>query len=61
MAKVDKPKKEAHDKKLGIKLKEIPDDAIPFGDGKHLWSPSEKALYDAQACRDLFIIDEEAP
>lgn len=47
--------------KLGFKLKDIPDDCVPFGDGKHLWSPSEKALYNAEGMRDLWIEEAETP
>jgi hypothetical protein len=57
--KKQKPTKESGDKKLGYTLRDVPDDLVPFGDGRHLWSASEKALYDAGACRDLFIVDEE--
>ncbi len=38
---------------------EIPDDAVPFGDGKRLWSQSEKTLYNAEACVDHDLVAEE--
>lgn len=47
--------------RLGTKLKYIPDDAVPFGDGINLYSPSEKSLYNADACRDALIVEGEGP
>ncbi len=45
---------------LGTKLSsEIPDDAIPFGDGRHLYSPSTKTLYNAEACAVASVVQED--
>ena len=47
---------------LGKKLqpKVIPDDAIPFGDGKSLYSPSMKALFNVDACIEAYLAPEES-
>ncbi len=45
---------------LGTKLDDqVPDDAIPFGDGRHLYSPSQKALINAEACAVAQLVQEE--
>jgi len=46
---------------LGKKLqaKVIPDDAVPFGDGKNLYSPSEKALFNVDACIESYLAPED--
>jgi len=45
---------------VGTKLDQsIPDDAIPFGDGRHLYSASTKSLYNAEACAVADLVVEE--
>ncbi len=45
---------------IGIKLsREIPDDVIPFGDGVRFYSPSEKCLYNAEACVEVDLVATE--
>ena len=46
---------------LGKKLdpKVVPDDAVPFGDGKNLYSPSLKALFNVDACIEAWLAPEE--
>jgi len=46
---------------LGKKLdpKIVPDDVVPFGDGKHLYSPSMKALFNADACIEAYLAPDE--
>jgi len=52
--------KTAPGKSVGSKLdKSIPDDATPFGDGRHLYSPSTKSLYNAEACTVADLVQED--
>jgi len=44
-------------KKLDPKI--VPDDAVPFGDGRHLYSPSQKALLNVDACITDWIEQED--
>ncbi len=45
---------------VGQKLnQELPDDAIPFGDGRRFYSPSRKALFNAEACVEADLVQEE--
>ena len=47
---------------LGKKLdpKVVPDDAIPFSDGKHLYSPSMKALFNVDACIEAYLAPDDS-
>jgi len=47
---------------LGKKLdpKVVPDDAIPFSDGKHLYSPSLKALFNVDACIEAYLAPDDS-
>lgn len=52
--------KTAPNASVGTKLDDsIPSDAIPFGDGRHLYSPSTKSLYNAEACAVAELVQED--